>query len=218
MAQTSVTATDSFDDEVLSGFRTAHRRTGISLLRTLEATAGLEALSELLVQKGLLAGDELEGARNAAAARLHEQYAEAGLAILISEGVPDKYDLDEGAAAEVDCDSRRHLCRSACCRMRFALTRQDIDEGVVRWELGKPYLNRQGPDGWCTHIDGEGQCGVYEHRPVICRTYDCSSDTRIWADFDQGVISDELAAIYAELDAREGSWVPVAAPVLRAAG
>ena len=62
---------------------------------------------------------------------------------------------------------------------------------------------------------------MYEHRPVICRTYDCSRDSRIWADFEHGVISDELAGIYAELDSRataEGTWVPVAAPVLRAAG
>ena len=35
---------------------------------------------------------------------------------------------------------RVHLCKASCCRLPFALSRQDVEEGIVRWDLGQPYL------------------------------------------------------------------------------
>lgn len=192
---------DRIDDEVLAGFRTAHHRTGVNLLRTLEATANVVALSEVLISKGIIGLDELDRARRAAEDRLSKAYGEAGLTVALTEGVEDKYAMGE-ASVEIDCAGRRPFCRSACCRLRFALTAQDVDEGVIRWTLGEPYLNRQKPDGWCVHIDSGGSCAAYDHRPSVCRSYDCRHDRRIWADFEGRVISDELAATYAELDRR----------------
>jgi len=35
------------------------------------------------------------------------------------------------------------------------LSRQDVEEGVIRWEFGRPYLIAHGADGYCVHLDRE---------------------------------------------------------------
>ena len=77
--------------------------------------------------------------------------------------------------------------------MRFALSTQDIEERVMRWDLGQPYVNRVGPDHRCVHQDRASfGCTIYPHRPGVCRVYDCRGDTRIWQDFDKRVINPNL--------------------------
>jgi Fe-S-cluster containining protein len=66
--------------------------------------------------------------------------------------------------------------------MVFALSEQDLEERVVKWQYRMPYLIQQ-RDGRCTHQDGDGGCGVYAQRPGACRSYDCREDKRIWLDF-----------------------------------
>jgi Fe-S-cluster containining protein len=73
-----------------------------------------------------------------------------------------------------------------------ALSVQDIQEGVVRWDYLHPYTIARAPSGYCTHCRPDLGCGVYEHRPAVCRGYDCRADKRIWADFEAGTLSDEL--------------------------
>lgn len=84
------------------------------------------------------------------------------------------------------------ICGGRCCTLHFALSTQDLDEGVIRWDYGRPYLIRQrASDGRCVHSDPErGHCTAYEHRPLPCRTYDCRDDPRIWADFDKKILAD----------------------------
>jgi Fe-S-cluster containining protein len=90
------------------------------------------------------------------------------------------------ASPQINCHERIHACKGACCALRFALSRQDVEEGVVRWDLGRPYLNRQAADGYCVHSDPTSRsCGAYAQRPAPCRIYDCRSDDRIWLDFDK---------------------------------
>jgi len=102
-----------------------------------------------------------------------------------------KYEFKGGA--EIDCGSRLHLCHAACCRLPFALSQQDVQEGIVRWDLGQPYINARDTDGSCIHLQrGSCQCGVYEHRPIPCRGYDCRKDERIWLDFEQRIVNPEL--------------------------
>jgi len=75
----------------------------------------------------------------------------------------------------------------------FPLSEQDIHEGVVRWQLDRPYLNLQNSDGYCVHCTtGSRTCGVYVNRPGVCRTYDCRKDTRIWVDFEARVPQPDL--------------------------
>jgi Fe-S-cluster containining protein len=97
----------------------------------------------------------------------------------------DKY---TAAVASVDCPSLFPLCHGRCCGFSFELTTQDLDEGKIRFEITEPYLIRQELDGYCTHLDRKTLgCGVYEHRPLPCRTYDCRQDPRVWIDFDKRI-------------------------------
>jgi Fe-S-cluster containining protein len=92
-----------------------------------------------------------------------------------------------------DCLSILPICKGRCCSLHFSLSSQDLDEGVIRWDYGRPYLIKQRvEDGRCVHSDPQvGCCTVYENRPRPCRVYDCRNDQRIWADFDKRILADE---------------------------
>jgi Fe-S-cluster containining protein len=85
------------------------------------------------------------------------------------------------------CDELLPICQARCCTLTFALSTADLDEGVIRWDYGQPYLIRQRKsDGYCVHNDQATRgCTAHEHRPRVCRVYDCRTDKRIWADFDK---------------------------------
>lgn len=98
----------------------------------------------------------------------------------------DKYKLTN--LPEIDCVALLPLCKGRCCKLSFPLSFQDLDEGVIRWEYGRPYLIRQrASDGYCVHSSAEKTCGAYEHRPSVCRSYDCRNDKRIWESFEQKI-------------------------------
>ena len=82
---------------------------------------------------------------------------------------------------------RAHLCHAACCRLPFALSHQDVREGIVRWEPGPAVRDRPGrATGIAAHMDrGMCACTIYANRPVPCRGFDCRQDKRIWLDFEQ---------------------------------
>ena len=95
----------------------------------------------------------------------------------------------------VDCAARMHVCHAVCCKLRFALSADEIEAGRVRWDLGRPYMIRHEADGFCTHNDRAcGSCRVYAHRPTPCRTYSCVGDTRIWKDFERMELNTEWIA------------------------
>jgi Fe-S-cluster containining protein len=101
---------------------------------------------------------------------------------------PDKYDAQPAA---VPCEELLAICEARCCKLQFALSTQDLDEGVLRWDYGRPYRIRQrASDGYCTHNDPASHgCTVHGQRPRVCRTYDCRKDPRIWADFENRVLA-----------------------------
>ena len=83
--------------------------------------------------------------------------------------------------------------------MHFALSRQDLEEGVVRWNLSQPYLIAQGQEGYCTHLkQGSCQCTIYHNRPLPCRAYDCRNDTRIWVDFENKIVNPDLDKLFTQ--------------------
>ncbi|HEY0254335.1 MAG TPA: hypothetical protein VGC41_22560 [Kofleriaceae bacterium] len=96
----------------------------------------------------------------------------------------DKYATQSTAP---NCEELLHLCRARCCTLSFALSTQDLDEGVIRFDYGQPYLIRQREsDGYCVHCDPDDlACTVHAYRPRVCRAYDCRDDKRIWIDFAQ---------------------------------
>ncbi|MDQ2808730.1 MAG: YkgJ family cysteine cluster protein [Chloroflexota bacterium] len=125
---------------------------------------------------------------------LADQHTRYGVRVLIGDK-PDKYGT-QYTTAEIDCAARYHLCKGACCRLHFLLTRQDLDEGVVRWDYSRPYLNAQRADGYCTHNEPTTlRCTIYEQRPTVCRQFDCRHDPRIWVDFAARIPNPALAEL-----------------------
>lgn len=176
--------------EVAAAFHTAYRCIGVTAALVVEVAGQVTALAELLVAKGVLGLDEVDRARRPVEARQLDRLRDEGVTVHIAKSAPDKYEV-EGPA--INCADRAHLCRAACCRLRFSLSEQDVTENVVRWALHEPYLNRQRDNGWCAHNDEQtAGCSVYEQRPAVCRAYDCRTDGRIWLDFEGRVPNPDL--------------------------
>jgi len=178
-------------DEVIQGLLYDHTRINLNTIEAHGALASVEALVEALVARGVLDREEFEARRAEAAERLRRTLVEKGMAVAILEHPASKYAFED--AAEVDCASRLHLCKAACCRLAFALSKEDVEEGVVRWDLGHPYFIARAASGHCSHLDPEGHtCGVYGHRPIPCRKYTCRHDKRVWQDFENRVPNPSL--------------------------
>jgi Fe-S-cluster containining protein len=151
------------------------------------------ALSNLLVERGLISKDDLKAQRTNVARRLRVLFREQQIGVRLDTRIPDKYAIPPDTLPQIDCENRIPLCHAACCAMRFALSAQDLEEGVMRWDLSQPYVNRLGPDKRCVHQDrGSLGCTIYEHRPGVCRLYDCRKDARIWRDFEKRIINPDL--------------------------
>jgi hypothetical protein len=176
---------------VSEGLLYTHSRLTSNSQKTMEGLSFLYALIELLSERGLIDIEALDARKRVVGRRLAKQFKKSGNGALFQDPEYDKYSFEGGA--EIDCGSRVHLCRAACCRLPFALSKQDIREGVVRWDLGQPYLIDQSEDGYCSHMDRCSLgCTVYERRPVPCRGFDCRKDPRIWLDFDNRRINPDI--------------------------
>lgn len=172
--------------QVAEGFHGAHCRASGHAAKTLETASFLYALIELLSEQGVIDIDQLDDRKRAVFERQKQRYARDRMGVILQDAQKDKYAFEH--TAEIDCASRVHLCKASCCRLPFALSRQDVEERVVRWNLGVPYMIEQGEDGYCTHHDRCTRgCTIYRHRPVPCRGYDCRNDKRIWLDFEKRV-------------------------------
>jgi Fe-S-cluster containining protein len=178
-------------DDLHRGFVYVHNRANANTAEVHHANATLNALVELLTDRGLVNIESLEERRKKAADGLRQEYLSRGMAVAMQEFGVSKYEFK--GDARIDCGSRIPLCKAACCRLPFALSKEDVKEGVVQWELGQPYMNLRDDDGYCVHLDRcSGGCGVYEQRPIPCRGYDCRKDSRIWLDFESRKINPSL--------------------------
>jgi Fe-S-cluster containining protein len=188
------TAWQRLREEVVGGFLYSHARARANTSQAFEIASFCYALIELLSEKGLITLEELDGRKTVVAERLLKKFAERGIGAFRQVPEYDKYDFDK--EVHIDCQSRVHLCEAACCRLfSFALSKQDIEEGIVQWELGQPYMIAKSEDGYCAHLDrARYRCTVHNHRPVPCRAFDCRHDERIWLDFENKVISPNLRA------------------------
>ena len=117
----------------------------------------------------------------------------------------DPADTEPEETELVDCDARMPVCGAVCCRLKFPLSPEEVERGAIKWDIGHPYLIRHDTDGCCTHNDRATHgCTKYDYRPMICRTYSCAGDTRIWSDFDNMVLNDEWIA--AHLSGADGMY------------
>lgn len=109
--------------------------------------------------------------------------------ILVVYGDEDEKDetvvFDEGG--------RRELCRAICCSFIFALTKKDVEKGIVKWNPKRPYFIAREEDGYCPHLDRETlMCKVWEDRPERCKNYDCRKDTNVWIDWEKKILSKDV--------------------------
>jgi hypothetical protein len=182
-------------NEIVGGLLYTHTRSNANTNRLLEAASFLYALVELLSESGLVEVKELDARKQEVAKRLLDRFLDKGMGVALQEGEEDKYKFTE--TVEIDCENRVHLCKAACCKMSFALSQQDVEEGVIKWDLGRPYLIAQSADGYCRHLDRKTKrCTVREHRPLPCRGYDCRKDKRIWLDFDNKIVNPQLDQLF----------------------
>lgn len=96
-------------------------------------------------------------------------------------------DVDKYAVTgePIDCEARLHLCHARCCSFQVLLSRQDVTEGELTWDIDHPYRLSRAADGYCGHLGrDDGHCQRYEHRPATCRSYSCKTDRRVWIDFE----------------------------------
>ena len=179
--------------EVAAGLRYMHTRASANTGKLLEVASFAYAAIELLAEKGVLDIADLDERKAAVAERLVKKFTEDGMGAAYQDPEFDKYSFEK--TVDIDCTSRLDTCKAACCRLRFALSRQDVKEGIVQWEFSHPYFIAHGADGYCRHLDGQ-RCSIHANRPVPCRGYDCRKDKRIWSDFDNKVLSPEFENLF----------------------
>jgi Fe-S-cluster containining protein len=144
--------------------------------------------------KGLITIEELDERKKQVVERLVKKFVDSGMGLMYQDSEYDKYTFDQ--EAHVDCESRLPVCKAVCCKFPFALSKQDVEEGIIRWEFGRPYLIAHGDDGYCVHLDRETyKCTVREHRTVPCRVFDCKDNEKwtVWQDYESMIINPELA-------------------------
>jgi hypothetical protein len=166
---------------VADGLLYTHLRLSENTQQNLEVASFLYSLIELLSEKDLLSIDELDARKHMVQERLIRKNSERGAGVMLQDGPEqDKYSFT--GEARIDCENRLRHCRAACCRLPFALSQQDVREGV-----------EHDRDGYCTHLErGSCHCTVRDSRPIPCRAFDCSKNRDIWLDFDNKVINPDI--------------------------
>src|SRR5688500_10162335 len=186
---------DSTRTEIAEGLRYTHDRANSNTAKLLEVSSFAYAAIELLAEKGLIDIEVLDRKKKEIADRMVERFRQEGIGAAYQDPEHDKYTFQSSVA--IDCENRIDVCKAACCRLRFALSHQDVAEGIVQWDFSHPYFIASDADGYCHHMDRtQMNCTIHENRPVPCRAYDCRQDKRIWSDFEQRIVSPELAKLF----------------------
>ncbi len=153
-----------------------------------QLTGAIEALVSTLTTAGVLPARTFERARERAVAAAEDKLVE--LKPVRIDKTPDKYAVT--GPTDLDCAAIIPICGARCCKLRVCLSAQDIEEGILGWDLTQPYQSRRRRDtNYCVYSDTQTRrCGVYDYRPGICRAYDCRDDKRIWVDFEKRILAE----------------------------
>lgn len=179
------------NEEIIKGFVNTYFIIDENIARIFQTSVNLYTLIDLLIDKKIIQKKEFAKRRKVIEKQLIESYKKTGIGIrLHDQAWADKYELT--SEVEIDCASRIHICKGACCRFIYCLSLQDIHEGI-RWNLGEPFKSLRGDNGYCMYIkENNLRCSIYEKRPLGCRLYDCRNDRRVWLDFDKKIINPDL--------------------------
>jgi hypothetical protein len=91
---------------------------------------------------------------------------------------------------EYDNTGRLGLCRAICCSFIFALTKDEVKKGIIKWNPKRPYFIARDEDGYCPHLDRKTLlCEIYGDRPLRCKKYDCRKDPNVWIDWESRIIN-----------------------------
>lgn len=153
--------------------------------------ARVVALEEELVRR--VPAEERDAVQAALDARTpelvkHIQAADVGASerLLLGDAV-DKYAVPPLPGGGPPCLELLPICNARCCTFDVPLGTQDLDEGVLRWDEGTPYLLAHDGDGRCAHLSPDHACTSYAQRPAVCRAYDCREDRRVWIDYERRI-------------------------------
>lgn len=110
--------------------------------------------------------------------RVMNKMMDMGMAAVYGDEEPDIPDAD------VPCQQVIDQCQAKCCTLIFALTKDEVKQGVVKTDPDKPYFIARDKDGLCPHLHRQNlQCEVWQKRPLRCRRYDCREfATDIWPE------------------------------------
>jgi Fe-S-cluster containining protein len=173
---------DELERQVEGGNLFAHSALTEQAGRLNEAAAVVNGLVGLLIQRGLIEGDELLAVVDSVREQTERAGQHANLGVMVRKDPPAEVAEPDN---DVDCATRLPHCRGACCSFHFALSVQEIEAGgPLKWDLARPYFNRHNADGYCHKLDAAHGCTIYDERPSVCRQYTCATDDRIWKDFD----------------------------------
>lgn len=179
--------------DLAQGLRYSHVRINSNTSKTLESSSFLYALIELLNEKGIITIQELDERKKQVADRLVKKFVTSGIGMVFQDSEDDKYEFAQQACLE--CDTRLSVCRAACCKFPFALSKQDVEEGIIRLDFGHPYMIAHDASGYCVHLDKSTyKCKVYENRPIPCRGFDCrdNHNWQVWEDFQNLKLSGKI--------------------------
>jgi len=100
--------------------------------------------------------------------RVMNKMMDMGMAAIYGDEAPDEQD------ANVPCNQVINICKARCCTFVFALTKKEVELGLVKTNPDKPYFIARNDDSYCPHLDREKLvCEVWNNRPLRCRRYDC---------------------------------------------
>ncbi len=180
-------------DDLGPGLIYIHEKLGNRILEHQRLSAHVYALTEALIANGTLGLREFEKRKAATEQAMAADAETSWEGARVLNDATDKYEVE---GVKVNCAERIHLCKAACCRLSFYLSKQDLRENVVRWDVTHPYHIQQREDGWCTHCDPTTKrCQVHQQRPLVCRGYDCRQDPRIWEDFERAIPNAALSQL-----------------------
>ena len=90
-------------------------------------------------------------------------------------------------------NGRKKICKAVCCSFNFALTKEEVEKGIIKWNKEWPYFISKDEDGYCSHLNRKTlTCEIWENRPQRCRKYDCRKDPTVWIDWEKKIINDEV--------------------------
>ena len=93
---------------VASGLEYTHSRISFNTQKTLESSAFLYSLIELLDEKGLISIAEIDERKRKVAGRLVKKFEESRIGLLYQESDEDKYTFSQ--TSDIDCRKYMNSC------------------------------------------------------------------------------------------------------------